>query len=145
MAEHLDDLLDEALKSLRQARKRSALLTGPLERWSIPRYLDAIGYAVRSLENLNEAVKRELGDNLPAYEALVQSKLFYHRMLGLGHITIGSVIKALDRHEVPEDVVRSACVYAYLHPKVREAIKDGYGLVPLIVPVPPKHSPEKPI
>ncbi len=129
--------MKEALENVRKARKRRALLTGPLERWSIPRYLDALGYAVRSLENLNEAVKHELGDNLPAYEALAQSELFYHRMLGLGHVTIGAVIKALNRREVPESIVRNACVYAYLHQKVREAIKDGYGLVPLMPPEQP--------
>ena len=145
MIEPIDDLVDQAIANLRQTRKKAKLMTGPVETWSIPRYLDALGYAVRSLGNLNEAVKRDLGDNLPAYEALVQSELFYHRTLSLGHVTIGSVIKALDRHEIPEDVVRSACVYAYLHPKVMEAIKGGYGLVPLVVPVPPKPSQEKPI
>ncbi len=145
MTEPIDDLIDKAIENLRQTRKRAKLMSGPVEKWSIPRYIDALGFAMRAMDNVNEALRRQGYSNHPEYERLQASELFYHRMLRLGHITIGSVIKALDRHEVPEDVVRSACVYAYLHPKVREAIKEGYGLVPLIVPVPPKSSPQKPI
>ncbi|MBI3037147.1 hypothetical protein HYY73_05375 [Candidatus Woesearchaeota archaeon] len=139
MPESIDDLLDEALAVLRKGRRQAKLMTGPVERWALPNYLEALSYMIRSLEPLNEALKR-LGDaeGLPAHEALQHTELFYNRMLQLGNFNIGHVIGALRKREIPEDIVRAACVNAYLHPKVREAIKEGYGLMPLVPPEPKK-------
>ncbi len=68
-----------------------------------------------------------------------QAEKFYRRMLDdMKYATVGQVIEALHRREVPERVVRAACLNAYLYPQVREAIKQGYGLTPLIPPEPPK-------
>ena len=137
MADSIDELLDEALKALRMRRKQARLMTGPVETWSIPRYLDALVYAVRSLENINDALKRQGYGDHPEHGRLQQSEIFYDKMLLLGHLTIGSVIRSLYKQEIPEDIVKAACVAAYLHPKVREAIKEGYGLIPL---EPPKQA-----
>ncbi|MBI2143390.1 hypothetical protein HYU20_03545 [Candidatus Woesearchaeota archaeon] len=63
---------------------------------------------------------------------------FYRRMIGdLRYTTVGEVIEALRRREVPEKIVRAACLNAYLHSQVREAIRHGYGLVPLKPPEQP--------
>ncbi len=140
MVESIDELLVEAQANLRNLRKQPRLMTGPVERWSIPRFLDALAYMLRSLENLNEAMKRLEDEGLPAYEALQYSERFYNETLALGHMKLGSVIKALRRRELPEEVVRLACVHAYLHREVRQAITDGYGLIPLMVPEPRKPS-----
>lgn len=66
-----------------------------------------------------------------------QAERFYRRILDdMNYSTVGEVIEALRRREVPEKVVRTALLNAYLHAQVREAIKDGYGLAPLIPPEP---------
>lgn len=68
---------------------------------------------------------------------LKQSEKFYRRMLDdMKYATVGQVIEALRRREIPERVVRTACLNAYLFPQVREAIKEGYGIMPLVPPVP---------
>ena len=127
MPDSIDGLLGKAIINLRIAHRRSNIMTGPVETWRIPLYLDALGYAILSLENLNEALKWQ-GTDLPAFRALLRSEAFYQRMLGLGHNTIGSAIRALNKHEVPEGIVESACAYAYLHEPVRDAILAGYGI-----------------
>lgn len=70
---------------------------------------------------------------------LKQAEKFYRRMLDdLNYSTVGEVIEALRRREVPEKVVRTTLLNAYLHAQVRQAIMDGYGLMPLIPPEPQK-------
>ena len=137
MTEPIDDLVNEAIKNLSMRRRRARITRGPIERLRITLYLDALGYAIRSLENINDALKRQGYGDHPEHGRLQQSEIFYDKMLLLGHLTIGSVIRSLYKQEIPEDIVKAACVAAYLHPKVREAIKEGYGLIPL---EPPKQA-----
>ena len=138
MAESIDSLFDEALENLRKFRKQPNLMTRPVEGWSVPRYLDTLNFMIKSIEPINEALRRMGGESHPAHEALQHSERFYNQLLQQGHMTIGFVIRALRKHEVPEAVVMAACVNAYLFPEVREAIKEGYGLVPLVEPEPKK-------
>ncbi|MBI2176633.1 hypothetical protein HYU40_04805 [Candidatus Woesearchaeota archaeon] len=72
---------------------------------------------------------------------------FYRRMLDeFNYATVGNVIEGLRRREIPPKVVRAACLNAYLHAQVRQAIMEGYGLMPLIPPEQPMpKSAEKPI
>lgn len=134
MTEPIDDLIDAAIENLGRQRRKARLTNGPIERLRITLYLDALGYAIRSIENINEVLKRQGYGDHPEYGRLQQSEIFYDKMLQHGHVTIGSVIRALRKREIPEDTVKAACVAAYLHPKVREAIKEGYGLIALEPP-----------
>ena len=139
MTEPIDDLIDKAIENLRQTRKRAKLMSGPVEKWSIPRYIDALGFAMRAMDNVNEALRRQGYSNHPEYERLQASELFYHFMLRLGYLNlnIGSVISALRKLEIPEETVRTAAAAAYLHRELRQAIMEGYGMIPL---EPPKRA-----
>lgn len=87
-------------------------------------WVDALEYVLQT-DWLNEeitAVNRE---------RLIQAKNFYGELLAMNYGTIGQVVMALNKQEVPLIVVADAAPTAYLLEPVRKAIKAGYGITPL--------------
>ena len=172
MAGNIDELVASTLASINKLKAKGGMLRKPIEERTLPDMLDVMDYVITSVEGIAAIVKLEgviiqgeLNKN-PAYyaglrspewlyetlvasqtgflntECLQAAESFYTQMMARGYYAVGSLIKALRQHQVPEDAVKQAAKNAYFHKPLREAIRTGYGIVPL---EPPKPSPQKPI
>ena len=163
----IDYAVNEAYLNLVDARKAAELLTGPVEDWPLLSLRTFFVSAARFVKNANTLVRANGATSIDeilskplkpgwieAVEYVLQtlsvsevtagtakelerSGEFYRRMMSDDYQTVGQVVAALRKREIPRQVVLAATAGTYLHKPVRDAIQAGYGITPL---EPPKKS-----
>lgn len=143
MAQEFDKLVDRTVRNLQLSQAAAQSLKGQVEGWSLIALLDSLDASVKALDGITEVVQLEgrevifgADSNLSPsnlsrpedYDGLRHTYRFYDQMLQLGHLTLGSVMKALRVGAVRRELVEAAAAQAYLHEPVRATITAGYGI-----------------